>query len=102
MPIRNSWGREVQCAREEQYSAKMLLINARNSLFIQPQSTETLYLHSGSLWFNLNGHEFELVAGASLTLERSDIAYFRVEEDSAVLEVSAGELARLVPLEDKQ
>lgn len=78
----------------------MLIINERHSLFIQPQATETLYLHSGKLWFNLNGHEFELVAGASITIDRSDIAYLQAVEDSSILEMSAGELARLVPLEE--
>jgi hypothetical protein len=101
MPVRNGWGRELCCAAEEAYTAKMLLVNDGKALLVQPQSTETLYLYSGKLWFNLNGHEFELVAGASVTLDRSDIAHFTAHEDSAILEVSAGALARIVHLEGK-
>jgi mannose-6-phosphate isomerase-like protein (cupin superfamily) len=101
MPVRNVWGRELHCANEDQYAAKMLLVKEGKALFIQPQSTETLYLYSGRLWFNLNGNEFELVAGASVTIDRTDIAHFLAQEDSAIFEVSSNLLARLVSPEGK-
>lgn len=99
MPVRNAWGRELNCANERDYAAKMLLVNAGKALCVQPQSTSTLYLYSGRLSFNLNGQEFELIPGASITIDRSDIAHFQADEDSAVFEVGSGDLAKLVALD---
>ena len=101
MPVRNSWGREMSCANESEYAAKIVMVNQGKALCIQAQSTETLYLHSGRLWFNLNGHEFELIPGASITIDRSDVVHFQAEEDSAILEVGAGHLSKLVSLDGK-
>ncbi len=101
MPVRNSWGREMSCANENDYAAKIVMVNQGKALCIQPQSNETLYLHSGRLWFNLNGHEFELVPGASITIDRSDVVHFQAEEDSAILEVGSRGLAKLVSLDGK-
>jgi quercetin dioxygenase-like cupin family protein len=99
MPVRNGWGRELSCAAEEQYAGKLLLVNKGHALSFQGHALETIYLQSGTLWFSLNGHEFELVPGASLTIEEGDAAYFQALEDSAILEIGTGRLANLVHLE---
>ncbi len=100
MPVRSGWGRELSCANEEQYAGKILLVNKGHALSFQGHAVETLYLHSGTLWFSLNGHEFELVPGASITVEESDAVYFQALEDSAILEIGAGRLADLIHLEN--
>lgn len=101
MPLRNAWGRELTCANEKDYASKILIVSQGKGLCIQPQSNETLFLYSGRLWFNLNGHEFELIPGASITIDRSDMVHFQAEEDSAIVEVGGRELAKLVSLDGK-
>src|SRR5687768_18536385 len=92
------WGREVWYANETEYAGKILEITKGHALSLQKheRKTETMYLLSGSVWFHLNGHEFDWVAGSCLTIRPGDIHRLHAVEDSVVLEVRSPHLYEVI------
>lgn len=97
------WGREIWWAQDARYAGKILEIRRGHILSLQKHEVkkETLYLQSGRVNFHLNGREFSLAVGRSITVHPGDIHRIEALEDSVLLEVSTPELDDLVRIEDR-
>lgn len=89
------WGRELCYASEPQYEAKILEVKKGHGLTPEQNEfqTRTMHILSGSVWFQLNGIEFDLIPGACLTIRPGDAHCLHALEDSVVLEVSTRVIA---------
>jgi mannose-6-phosphate isomerase len=101
--VEKPWGREVWYAHEERYAGKILEVREGHALSLQKheRKMETMYLFRGRLRYHLNGHDFEMTPGRSITIRPGDIHRVEALEDSTILEVSTPELDDLVRLEDR-
>ncbi len=101
--VTKPWGREVRWAHEDSYAGKILEVAEGHILSLQKHEVkkETLFLQSGRVNFHLNGQEFEMKPGRSVTVNPGDIHRIEALEDSVLLEVSTSELDDLVRLEDR-
>lgn len=97
------WGREVWYAHEQDYAGKILEVKQGFALSLQKheRKTETMYLLSGRVLFHLNGADFEVPPGRSLTIRPGDVHRVEALEDSVILEVSTPHLDDLIRLEDR-
>jgi mannose-6-phosphate isomerase len=87
-PVPKPWGREIRFANEVQYSGRILELRKGQEIssLKNDAQTRTVYLLSGVLWCHLNGMEFEMVAGTSLTLYPGDANLLHAVEESVILE----------------
>jgi mannose-6-phosphate isomerase-like protein (cupin superfamily) len=97
------WGKEIWWAHEDRYAGKILVVNRGHVLSLQKHEIkmETLYLQSGRAIFHLNGKDFEMGPGVSVSVHPGDIHRIEALEDTVLLEVSTPELADVVRLEDR-
>lgn len=97
------WGREVWYAHEERYAGKILEVTRGHALSLQKheRKQETMYLQSGRLLYHLNGSDFVLEAGETITVRPGDVHRMEALEDAIILEVSTPELDDVVRLEDR-
>lgn len=97
------WGREVWYAHEERYAGKILEVTKGHALSLQKheKKQETMYLQSGRLLYHLNGEEFEMSPGESITIFPGDVHRIEALEDARILEVSTPELDDVIRLEDR-
>ena len=101
--VQKPWGRELWYAHEEQYAGKILEIKKGHALSLQKHEIkrETMFLLSGKMWFHLNGHEFDFIPGACITINPGDIHRLHATEDSVVLEVSTPHLDDVIRIDDQ-
>lgn len=97
------WGREVWYAHEDRYAGKILEVTQGHALSLQKheRKQETMYLQSGRLRYHLNGVDFVLEAGETITVRPGDVHRMEALEDAVILEVSTPELDDVVRLEDR-
>ena len=97
------WGREVWYAHEDSYAGKILEVNKGFALSLQKheRKMETMYLLSGLVRFHLNGADFDVAPGRSITIKPGDVHRVEALEDSVILEVSTPHLDDLIRLEDR-
>lgn len=97
------WGEEIWWAHEDRYAGKVLVVRRGHILSLQKHEikVETLYLQSGRAIFHMNGRDFEMEPGLSVTVRPGDIHRIEALEDSVFLEVSTPELDDVVRLEDR-
>ncbi len=105
--VEKPWGYEVHWARTPRYVGKILHINAGHALSLQYHNVkeETVYLHSGSLLYEIevNGELTKryLKPGDSVHVLPKTIHRMTAIEDCDVLEASTPELDDVVRLEDR-
>lgn len=105
--VEKPWGYEVHWARTARYVGKILHINAGHALSLQYHNVkeETVYLHSGSLLYEIevNGELTKryLKPGDSVHVLPKTVHRMTAIEDCDVLEASTPELDDVVRLEDR-
>ena len=101
--VEKPWGREIWWAHEDRYAGKVLIVNRGHVLSLQKHEVkkETLYLQSGRVIFHLNGTDYTMEAGSSITVNPGDVHRMEALEDVVFLEVSTPELDDVIRLEDR-
>ena len=84
------WGRELCYTKDLGAAGRVFEVRAGHALSLKQDThrADTVYLLSGLVWFHLNGHEFEFIPGACLTIVPEDVHELRALEDSVLLSVS--------------
>jgi len=97
------WGMEIWWAQEDRYAGKILIVNEGHVLSLQKHRVkqETLFLQSGRALFHLNGTDYEMQPGFSVTVRPGDVHRIEALEDTVLLEASTPELDDVVRLEDR-
>jgi len=101
------WGYELHWAKTDRYVGKILHINAGHALSLQyhNKKDETIYLHSGSLLYEIevDGQltRREMKPGDSIHVAPKTVHRMTAIEDCDVLEASTPELDDVVRLEDR-
>ena len=105
--VEKPWGYELHWAKTDRYVGKLIHVNAGHALSLQyhNQKDETIYLHSGLLWLEIQEGE-SLMKRKMRPGERAHITPKTVHrmtaiEDSDIFEVSTPELHDVVRLEDR-
>ena len=101
--VEKPWGREIWWAHEDRYAGKILIVNRGHILSLQKheRKKETLFLQSGRAIFHLNGDDYPMEPGSSVTVNPGDVHRMEAVEDAVFLEVSTPELDDVVRLEDR-
>ena len=101
------WGYELLWAKTDQYAGKIIHVNAGHALSLQyhNQKTETVYLASGRLLYELQEGERlvgrELSPGDRIHVPAGTVHRMTAIEDADIFEVSTPELDDVVRLEDR-
>ncbi len=101
------WGYELHWAKTERYVGKLIHVNAGHALSLQyhNQKDETIYLHSGKLWFEIERDgkllKQEMQPGESVHITPKTVHRMTAIVDSDIFEVSTPELHDVVRLEDR-
>ena len=105
--VEKPWGYELHWAKTDRYVGKLIHVNAGHALSLQyhNQKDETIYLHSGKLWFEIERDgkllKQEMKPGESVHITPKTIHRMTAIEDSDIFEVSTPELHDVVRLEDR-
>ena len=105
--VDNPWGYELLWAKTDQYAGKIIHVNAGHALSLQyhNQKTETVYLASGRLLYELQEGERlvgrELSPGDRIHVPAGTVHRMTAIEDADIFEVSTPELDDVVRLEDR-
>ena len=101
------WGYELLWAKTDRYAGKIIHVNAGHALSLQyhNQKTETVYLATGRLLYELQEGERlvgrELSPGDRVHVPAGTVHRMTAIEDSDIFEVSTPELDDVVRLEDR-
>jgi quercetin dioxygenase-like cupin family protein len=101
------WGYELLWAKTDRYAGKIIHVNAGHALSLQyhNQKTETVYLASGRLLYELQEGERlvgrELSPGDRIHVPAGTVHRMTAIEDADIFEVSTPELDDVVRLEDR-
>jgi quercetin dioxygenase-like cupin family protein len=101
------WGYELLWAKTDRYAGKIIHVNAGHALSLQyhNQKTETVYLASGRLLYELQEGERlvgrELSPGDRIHVPAGTVHRMTALEDADIFEVSTPELDDVVRLEDR-
>jgi quercetin dioxygenase-like cupin family protein len=101
------WGYELLWAKTDRYAGKIIHVNAGHALSLQyhNQKTETVYLATGRLLYELKEGERlvgrELSPGDRVHVPAGTVHRMTAIEDSDIFEVSTPELDDVVRLEDR-
>ena len=101
------WGYELLWAKTDRYAGKIIHVNAGHALSLQyhNQKTETVYLATGRLLYELKEGERlvgrELSPGDRVHVPAGTVHRMTAIEDSDLFEVSTPELDDVVRLEDR-
>ena len=101
------WGYELLWAKTDRYVGKIIHVHAGHALSLQyhNQKTETVYLASGRLLYELQEGERlvgrELSPGDRIHVPAGTVHRMTAIEDSDIFEVSTPELDDVVRLEDR-
>jgi quercetin dioxygenase-like cupin family protein len=101
------WGYELLWAKTDRYVGKIIHVNAGQALSLQyhNQKTETVYLASGRLLYELQEGERlvgrELSPGDRIHVPAGTVHRMTAIEDADIFEVSTPELDDVVRLEDR-
>jgi mannose-6-phosphate isomerase len=105
--VEKPWGYELHWAKTDRYVGKLIHVNAGHALSLQYHNLkdETIYLHSGKLWFEIERDgkllKQEMQPGESVHITPKTIHRMTAIEDSDIFEVSTPELEDVVRLEDR-
>ena len=105
--VEKPWGHEVHWALTKRYVGKVLHVKAGHALSLQyhNKKDETIYLHSGSLLFEIEvaGRltKRTMKPGQSVHVTPKTVHRMTALRDCDVLEVSTPELDDVVRLEDR-
>jgi quercetin dioxygenase-like cupin family protein len=101
------WGYELLWAKTDRYAGKIIHVNAGHALSLQyhNQKTETVYLASGRLLYEIQEGERlvgrELSPGDRIHVPAGTVHRMTALEDADIFEVSTPELDDVVRLEDR-
>ena len=101
------WGYELLWAKTDRYVGKIIHVNAGHALSLQyhNQKTETVYLASGRLLYEIQEGERlvgrELSPGDRIHVPAGTVHRMTALEDADIFEVSTPELDDVVRLEDR-
>ena len=101
------WGYELLWARTDRYVGKIIHVNAGHALSLQyhNQKTETIYLASGKLLYEIQEGEQlvpkQLSPGDRIHVPAGTVHRMTAIEDSDIFEVSTPEIDDVVRLEDR-
>jgi quercetin dioxygenase-like cupin family protein len=93
MPLKyvaKAWGCEEWLVNNERYCAKLLHLSkdAQCSDHMHEHKLETFICQSGRALLNVDGHEYLLVIGSTVTVKPESRHWFRGITDCVILEVS--------------
>ena len=105
--VEKPWGYELHWAKTDRYVGKLIHVNAGHALSLQYHNLkdETIYLHSGKLWFEIERDGVltrqEMRPGDSVHVVPKTVHRMTAIEDCDIFEVSTPELDDVVRLEDR-